>query len=131
MRDVAFVPQRDVLQPHDAVCAHDPRHAAETFGKDGVALVRHRTGSLLTFLEFLLRLAYFGSLPMTNLQRELVERRSYHRERAEIFSVGIALNDLGGGGGRLQSESRANLLFKGGVEMRERADRATQIVHLH
>ena len=51
VRDVALVPERDVLEPGDEVAAHDPREPAQPLGADGVALVRHRRGALLPLGE--------------------------------------------------------------------------------
>ena len=45
-------------------------------------------------LEFLLRLAHFGPLPMTDLQCDLFQRRCDDRQRAQIFGITVALNDL-------------------------------------
>ena len=86
-------PQRDVSNDA-AVPAHNARHTADSFREDRIALVRHRTRTFLAFLEFLLGFAYFGALPVTNLQRELVQRGSDDGQGAEVFRVGISLNDL-------------------------------------
>ena len=80
MRDVALVPERDVLETDDAVCANHSRDAADAFRNDRIALVRHRARTFLTFRETFLRLAHFGALPVTNIQRKLIQRRSDDRE---------------------------------------------------
>ena len=118
------MPERHVFQPDNAVRPHDARHATDALGKNRVALVRHRARALLAALEFLLRLAHLGPLPMANLQRKFFERRGDNCERAEILSVVIALNDLGRYRRGFQSQPRTNLLFNFRIEMRERADGA-------
>ena len=59
----------------------DSRDAADAFRNDRIALVRHRARTLLTFRETLLRFANFGALPVTNIQRKLLQRRRDDRER--------------------------------------------------
>src|SRR5581483_114840 len=94
MRDIAFMPQRDVFQSDDAVGAHYARHATDALGKNWIALMRHRARSLLPTFEFLLSFANFCALPVTNLQSELIERRGDDRQRAKKFGVVVTLNDL-------------------------------------
>ena len=122
MRDVALVPQGNVLQADDAVCAHHSGHPADALRKNRIALVRHSARSLLSGLEFFLGLANFRSLPMTNLQGEFLERSGNYGQRAKILRVIIALNDLRRDGRGLQTEPRADLLFDRRVEMRKRPD---------
>jgi hypothetical protein len=69
-------------------------HPADAFGKDRVSLVRHRGRALLAGLEFLLGLAHLGPLPVPYLKRHLFQRRGHDRERAKIFGITVALNDL-------------------------------------
>src|SRR5467141_45303 len=94
MRNIAFMPERYILKSHDAVRAHDPSHPANALGEDRVTLVRHGARSLLTFFEFLLRFTHFGSLPVTNLQSELIQRRSDDGQGAEVLGIVVALNNL-------------------------------------
>ena len=47
VRDVALVPQRDVLEPRLRVAAQHAREPGEPLGVDRVALVRHRARALL------------------------------------------------------------------------------------
>src|SRR2546423_2979351 len=123
MRNISFMPKRDVFQTNDAVRANQPRHSAKTLRKNRVTLVRHGARTLLALLEFFLRFANFRALPMSNLQREFFQRRSDHCQRAKILSVRITLNDLRRDGSRAQAELRANLLFDRRIEMSESADR--------
>ena len=82
VRDVALVPERDVLEPDERVRAHDAREAADPLGDDGVPLVRHRRRALLALAERLLHLGDLGAREMPDLERERVERRRDDRERA-------------------------------------------------
>ena len=89
VRDVALVPERDVLEPDDRVAAHHARHPAQALRQDRVALVRHRRRSLLPLLETLLRLAHFRPLPVANLQGELLDatrRRSASVDRYSAYT---------------------------------------------
>src|SRR6266404_2295732 len=122
MRNIAFMPERDVLKSHDAVRAHDPSHPANALGEDRVTLMRHGARSLLAFFEFLLRFAHFGPLPVTNLQSELVQRRSDNGQGAEVLRVVVALNNLRRNGSRFDSQPGANLFLDLRIEMRKSAD---------
>jgi len=68
MRDVALVPQRDVLEGRLHVCADHPRQAANLFAGDRIALVRHGGAALLPARKILFGLAHFGALQMAHLQ---------------------------------------------------------------
>src|SRR5438093_13312260 len=127
MRDIAFMPECDVLKSHDAVRAHDARHPANALGKDRVALVGHGARSLLTRLEFLLRLAHFSPLPVANLQSELVQRRRDDRQRAKIFRVIVALDDLRRNRSGFKSQPGANFFLDLRIEERKSSDRSTDL----
>src|SRR6185295_17127309 len=111
MGNVALVPQRDVLQTHDAVCADHACDTADTLRNNWVALVRHRARTLLTFRKTLLRLTNLGALPVTNVQSKLLQRRCDDRQRRQILGVDVSLNDLSRNRRRLYSETRTNTLF--------------------
>src|SRR5262249_48649231 len=124
MRDVALVPQRDVLERRVAVAANETGETHDLLAADRVALVRPRRRALLAFCERLLDLADFGLLEAANLQRELFERRRGDRERREQLGMPIALNHLRCHRRGTESEPPADLLFDGRREVREGADRA-------
>ena len=75
VRDVALVPERDVLEPDDRVCADDARQPADPLGDDRVPLVRHRRRALLAASERLLDLAHLRPGEVADLEREPLERR--------------------------------------------------------
>src|SRR6266516_2006728 len=127
MRDIALVPQGHVFQSNHAVGPDDSRHAANSFGKNRVALMRHRAGSFLALLEALLRLADFGALPVADLQGELIQRRCDDGARAEVLGVAIALYDLSGNRRRLQAQPGANFFFNCWIKMGKRAHRAADL----
>src|SRR6185369_14152403 len=104
MRDVALMPQGDVLQAYDRICANSPGHPTDTFGKYRIAFVRHSRGAFLSGLELLLSLADFRSLPMPDLQSHFLQRRSDNAERTKIFRVTVALYNLRRNIGRFQSQ---------------------------
>ena len=124
MRNIAFVPKRDVFQTDDRICANRPRHSADSFRQNRIAFVRHSRRTFLSGFEFFLRFADFRALPMPNLQREFFQRRRDYSQRRKIFGVTVALNDLRRNRREADSEFRANSLFNVRVEMRECPDRA-------
>ena len=74
VRDVALVPERDVLESDHRRRADDPGQAADPLGGDRVPLVRHRRGALLPGAERFLDLPDLGAREMTDLDSELLER---------------------------------------------------------
>src|SRR6202008_2952359 len=93
VRDVALVPERDVLEPDERVRADDPCKAADPLGDDRVPLVRHRRRALLTAAERLLDLGALRPRKVTDLERELVERRGEDGERSQQLRMPVALQD--------------------------------------
>ena len=124
VRDVALVPERDVLERRVRVAPQQPREAGNLLAADGIALVRHRRRALLPLAERLLHLADFGFLQPAHFERELLERRAGDGNRRHQLGVTIALNDLRRHRRRLQSELPADGRFDGRIEVRERADGA-------
>ncbi|GBC78241.1 hypothetical protein HRbin08_01728 [bacterium HR08] len=129
MRDVAFVPERDVLQRGLKIRAHDAGQAADLLRRDGVSLMRHGRGSLLPGGEELLGLAHLGALQVPDLQGDLLHARGDQRQRREEFGVAIARDDLRGDRLRSQSQAAADGLLHLGIEMGERADGARDLPH--
>ena len=111
MRDVALVPERDVLERRVAVAANQPRQADDLLAADRVALVRHRRRALLPLRERLLDLADLGLLQAADFERELLERRGGDGQRRQQFGVAIALNHLRRDRRRLETEAPADVGF--------------------
>ena len=124
VRDVALVPERDVLERRHGVAAQQPRQADDLLAADRVALVRHRRRALLALGERLLDLADLGLLQAADLERELLERRGGDRQRRQQLGVAIALDHLRRDRRRLEAEPPADVGFDRRGEVRERADRA-------
>ena len=72
VRDVALVPQRDILKGRLRIGAHHARQAADLLAGHRIALVRHRRTALLALGEILLGLAHFGALQMPHFERDLL-----------------------------------------------------------
>src|SRR5580765_8225308 len=104
MRYVAFVPKGDVLETDNRIGTNGAGHAADTLREYRVTFVRHRRRAFLPGLEFLLRLANLGALPMSHLQSDLLQCRGNYRQRAEIFGVAVTLDDLCGDVGGLKAK---------------------------
>ena len=127
VRDVALVPQRDVLEPGAEVPAQHPRQPAELLALHRVALVRHRRGALLLpGPERLLHLAHLGALQVADLRRELLDARADARARVEQLRVPVAREHLRRGH-RREAELRADVLLDERVDVRVRADRAGEL----
>ena len=127
VRDVALVPQRDVLDRRHGVATEQPRETADLLAPDRVALVRHRGRALLALRERLLDFPDLRLLQAANLERELLERRAGDRKRGQQLRVAIALDDLRRDGRGLEPEPTAD----GGLDRRrqvgEGADRARDL----
>src|SRR4051794_21486652 len=96
VRDVALVPQRDVLDARLRVAAQHAREAADALADDRVALVRHRARALLLpGAERLLGLADLGALEVADLGREALEAGPGERDRLQQRGVAVARDDLG------------------------------------
>ena len=124
MRDVALVPEGDVLERGLRVAADHAGEAGDLLGGDGVALVRHRGRALLLLGEELLSLAHLGALQVANLGGDLVQRRAEDGERGDVGGVPVALDYLCCDGHRLEAQLRADGLFVLRLEVAEGAHRA-------
>src|SRR3954470_21358396 len=124
MRDVALVPQRDVLERRLAVGADQTGEPDDLLAPDWIALVRHGGRALLPFGERLFDLADLGLLQAADLERELLERRRGNGEGRHQLGVPIALDHLVRDGRRVQAEPLADLSFNARRKVRVSADRA-------
>ena len=105
VRDVALVPQRNVLEPDECGRPHDAREPADSLRDDGVPLVRHRGRALLSATERLLDLAHLGSREVAHFERELLERRAQRaRARSAARHAGRA---EGSASSSVQARARA------------------------
>ena len=112
VRDVALVPQRDVLDARLRVPAQHAREAADALAHDRVALVRHRARALLLpRAERLLGLADLRALEVADLGREALEPRAGERDRLQQRGVAVARDDLRGDrlGGEHEAGEHARL----------------------
>ena len=121
VRDVALVPERDVLERGVGVAAEQPRQADDLLAADRIALVRHRRRALLALAERLFDLADLGLLQPADLEREFLERGAGDGDRREQLGMTIALDHLRGDRRRLQAEAPADVLFDRRRQMPERA----------
>ncbi len=104
VRDVALVPEGDILETDERIAPHHPRQAADPLGDDRVSLVRHRGGPLLAHSEGLLDLAHLGPRQVPDFERKTLERRRDRRKRREELRMAISLDDLRGARRRLEPE---------------------------
>ncbi|MCG3778537.1 MAG: hypothetical protein JW388_1258 [Nitrospira sp.] len=111
MRDVALVPEGDVLQRSDSIAANNSRKAGEPLPRDGVAFMRHGAGAFLAFGERFLGFENFGALQVTELNRPAFDARGDESERVHELSVVVALDHLRGDRRRAKAEVFTNGRF--------------------
>ena len=131
MRDVALVPQGDVLERRMSVRPNQPREAADLLAADRIALVRHRRRALLALPERLLDLANLRLLQPADFEREFLERCPSNGQRRQKLRMTIALDDLRRDRLRLESETAAHVRLDRRRQMRERAHSARQLPDAH
>ena len=127
MRDVALVPERDVLEGRDARSAHHAREAAQVLAEDRVALVRHRARALLTEREGLLGLADLGALPVTDVGGEALDAGGDEGHRAEELGMTVARDHLRAHGLGAEPERGERALLDRRREMRICTDGASDL----
>ena len=101
VRNIALVPERDVLESGLRVRSHHARQSRDLFAGHRIALVRHGRRALLLFAEIFFGLADFGALQVADFGGDLVERRCDRGERCQIVGMAVALNYLRRDGGGL------------------------------
>src|SRR5436309_14009885 len=131
MRNLALVPERNVLESGLRIRAHHARQPADLLAGDGIPLVRHRRRSFLFFAEILFRFADFGALKMANLGSDFFERAGYHGKSGQISRMAVALNDLRRNCGGFQSKARADFFLQLRAEMGEGANRPGELSYAH
>ena len=95
VRNVALVPQGDILHRRNDRAAHHAGKPGEILGQHRVALVRHRRAALLAGREIFLGLEHFGALQVADFGRQPLDRGGDHAERGEEHRVAVARDDLG------------------------------------
>ena len=131
VRDVALVPQRDVLETDVGVRAQHPGEPADALAHDRVALVRHRRAALLPGRERLERLAHLGALQVPDLEREPLERRARAGHRREQRRVPVAGHDLGGDVLAVETERGERGRLHARIGVRVRPDGARELPDPH
>ncbi len=94
VRNVALVPERNVLQGRGHVAAHHAGEAGDVLAQHGIALVGHGGRALLPFGEGLLRFQNLGALQVADLDREALQGRGDDAERREIHGMAVARDHL-------------------------------------
>src|SRR6185295_16474686 len=123
VRDVALMPERDVLEPDCGGCADDASESAEAFRHHGVAFVRHRGGALLAAAERLLYLPNLRACEVPDLGREALHRCGGEAERREEFRMPVARYDLRGHRFGDEAETLAGDALHLGIAATVHADR--------
>ena len=94
VRDVALVPERDVLEPGLGVAAQQPRQPGDRLAMIGLRLCGIADEPFCARRERLLDLADLGALQVADLEGEPLEPGAGDRERREQLGVAVARDDL-------------------------------------
>ena len=129
VRDVALVPERDILERGNDVPAEHPRQPRDVLAEDRVSFVRHRRGALLPLREGLFGLADLVALPVPDVGREPLDPGADDRERGEEGGVPIARDHLRRHGLGAQPQRRQGSRFDGRRKVRVRADGPRDLSH--
>src|SRR5271170_1013541 len=124
VRDIAFVPQRDIFEGGERIRAHHAGQATDLFARDGIAFVWHGGTAALFAAERLLHFTHFGALQMANFLCDAFQRCGNDCERGEILRVAVAFNHLRSDRRGSEAEALADFLFDFRTEMRAGADGA-------
>src|SRR2546423_9327708 len=127
MTDVAFVPERHVLQTDERVPAEHARETTQPFARDRIPFVRHGRASFLPFTKKFFHFQNFGALQMPKFRRPPVDARRDQRQRSTEFGVPVPLDDLRRNLRRVQPKSLANLLLNDRIEVRVSSDGAAKL----
>src|ERR1700760_3630035 len=111
MRNVAFMPKRNIFERCLRVPAQYSGQTTDLLARNRVLLVWHRRRALLLLAEVLLRFPHLGPLQMPDFNRDLVERAADDCQCRDVRSVPVSLNHLRGNRSRLQPETCTNSLF--------------------
>ena len=122
VRNVAFVPEGNVLERRHGIAAQDAGEAGQTFPRDGIAFVRHGAGAFLPLRERFLGLEHFGALEMAEFHRPAFDARADQRQRGLEFGMNIPLHHLRGDGRGAEPKLLANIRFHARRKMRAGAD---------
>ena len=117
MADVAFVPQRHVLQGRHGIAADHTGQTGEAFPGDRVPLVRHGAAALLATGEGFLGFQNLGALQVAELHGPVLEARGHESQPVHELGMDVALDDLRGDGRGLESEALANMGFNRGRQV--------------
>src|SRR5213079_1088997 len=131
MRNIALVPERNVLESGLRVRAHHAGKSTDLLASNWIPLVRHRRRAFLFFAEIFFYFADFGTLKMANFRGDFVERAGYHGKSSEISRMAVALNNLRRNCGSFQSQARADFFFQLRAEVGKGADRPGELSYTH
>ena len=124
MRNVAFVPQRDVFQRRGHRAAHHAGKAGQVFGQDRIALVRHRRGALLAGRKVFFGFQHFGALQVTHLDCQPLDRAGDDAQCGKEHRVAVARDHLGRYRFDRQTQLFGNVFFDCRIDIGERAHRS-------
>ena len=121
VRDVPFVPERDILEAGAEVAPQQAGQAAQPLRENRVALVRHGRTSLLAGAEGFFGLPELAAGQMADLGAHQLDGGADRGAGPEILGVTVTGDHLRRRH-RLQAERGADVGFDGGIDVRVRPD---------
>src|SRR5438445_11262063 len=122
MRNIALVPERNVLESGLRVRAHHAGKSTDLLASNWIPLVRHRRRAFLFFAEIFFYFADFGTLKMANLSGDFVERAGYNGKSSEISRMAIGVNNLRRNCRSFKSQTSSDYIIKIRAEVGKRTD---------
>lgn len=129
--NISFMPERNVFECRYAVALDDSCHAADSFRFDRVSLMWHCGGAFLFRAEVFFCFSDFGSLQVADFQSDLGKNACNDAECGDVFSMVIALNDLGSYDFRSEAEFLAYVGFYEWIDIRIGANGAGEFADCH
>src|SRR4051794_3563358 len=131
VRDVALVPEGDILESNESIRPDHARQAAQPLGDNGVPLVRHRRRALLTLSERLGHLGHLGACQVSDLECEALQRGRDECERGQQLGLPVAWQNLRRDRLWLESQALAGEPLELGLGRCVRPDRAGKLPDAH
>ena len=124
MRNITFVPERDVFHRRDHGHADEAGKARQVLGQNRVALVRHGRRAFLALGEEFFGFKHFGALHVAYFNRDVFDRAGDDAECREEHGVTVAGDDLGRDRFGDEAKFFTDVGLNCGVDVREGSNRA-------
>ena len=129
--DVALMPQSYILQASYSITTQQASHTANLFAGNGVTLVRHCRGALLTRSKIFLGFTNIGALQVADFGSHLVQGGTNDSQGGQEMRMAVTLDNLGCQAYRLQIQLFANIFFYKGIDIGISANSTGELAHSH